>query len=240
MAEIYERLFAAIKAKDLDTTHTLIGHLGTGYAEAYRLGQHMATGTEFSDPIALPIAALNQDMRGCTRCELHKGRTQVVPSDGDPLAQLMFIGEAPGQAEDIQGKPFVGKAGALLNKMITAAGWTRQSIYIANTIKCRPPENRDPTIAEIGQCAYWLQREIELIKPKVIVCLGSPAAKTIIEPKFKITENHGKWYEINDMKCMAIYHPAYLLRRNDQALNNAVWKDLQLVMSELSSTITEG
>lgn len=233
MTQAHERFLRAVANKDTTAIQELVEGLGLAYSDAYRIAYISESAEDKPWYPALTTAFMNQDIRQCTQCPLHENRTQAVPSEGNIQADLMFIGEAPGQTEDAMGRPFVGKAGELLNKMITAAGWARESIYIANIVKCRPPDNRDPHITEVGKCLSYLQREIEIVKPKVIVCLGSPAARTIIEPDFKISANRGKWYESYGAKCMAIYHPAFLLRRSDKALNLEAWQDLQKVMKAL-------
>lgn len=148
----------------------------------------------------------------CTACGLSAGRTNVVFGVGNRAAELMFIGEGPGEQEDLRGEPFVGPAGMLLNEYLCALGIPREDVYIANIIKCRPPRNRDPEPAEEEACLPWLRRQTALIKPKIIVCLGRIAAKRIINPDFKITKEHGVWYEKGAYRLLATYHPSALLR----------------------------
>lgn len=149
----------------------------------------------------------------CEKCELCKTRTNVVFGVGSETARVMFIGEGPGQNEDLQGEPFVGRAGALLDKMLLAAGFSRQTnIYIANMVKCRPPENRDPTPFEVDSCIGYLRNQVKLIRPKYIVCLGRVAAQSLISPDFKVTKQHGVFTEKNGVFLMATFHPAALLR----------------------------
>jgi DNA polymerase len=167
----------------------------------------------------------------CTKCRLAGTRTQVVYGVGNPNADLMFIGEAPGRDEDIQGKPFVGRAGTLLTDIIKAMKLTRDDVYIANVIKCRPPENRNPEPDEIDACRPFIRRQIEIIKPKVIVTLGKFALQSLMEKSFAITSARGKWLEYNGVKVMPTYHPAYLLRT--PAAKKEVWQDMKLVMAEL-------
>jgi DNA polymerase len=177
------------------------------------------------------LPKIREDIGDCTRCKLHKGRNKIVFGDGSPKAELVFIGEGPGADEDQQGIPFVGRAGKLLTQMIEAMGLQRQDVYICNVVKCRPPENRAPEPDEVTTCSPYLLRQIDVIRPKVIVCLGAVAAKTLLETTRGISQFRGQWLEWRGYKLMATYHPAYLLR-NPHA-KGEVWKDLQKVMAEL-------
>jgi DNA polymerase len=197
--------------------------------------------------VAEPAKALKlirEDLGDCTRCRLHKqGRKQIVWGVGNPNADLMFIGEAPGADEDIQGEPFVGRAGQLLTNMIKAMGLAREQVYIANIIKCRPPNNRTPERDECETCSPFLMRQIATIKPKVIVALGAVAARTLLAINDSMSNLRGRWYEFrpagvrsNDpnwssAKLAVTYHPAFLLR--DPRQKKEAWKDLQMVMKEL-------
>ena len=156
---------------------------------------------------------LKVECNNCKKCELHKTRTNVVFGVGNEQAEVLFIGEAPGESEDLKGEPFVGRAGRLLDDMIKLIGLSRtENIFIANIVKCRPPGNRDPQNSERELCSEWLKKQIEILKPKIIVCLGRVAATELISSDFKITKEHGKWYEIDGINYMALYHPAFLLR----------------------------
>lgn len=156
---------------------------------------------------------LKQECNDCKRCSLWETRHNVVFGVGDPESEIMFIGEGPGENEDLQGEPFVGRAGKLLDDMLKMIYLDRkQNIYIGNIVKCRPPKNRDPLGAEQDACIGWLERQIELINPKIIVCLGRIAAMRMIKPDFRITREHGQWFDIDGRKYMALYHPAALLR----------------------------
>jgi len=177
------------------------------------------------------LLKIREDMGDCTRCKLHKGRNKIVFGDGSPKAQLVFVGEGPGADEDAQGLPFVGRAGKLLTQMIEAMGLQRKDVYICNVVKCRPPENRTPEPDEVQTCSPYLLRQIDAINPKVLVCLGAVAAKTLLETTRGISQFRGEWLEWRGRKLMATYHPAYLLR-NPNA-KGEVWKDLQKVMAEL-------
>lgn len=197
--------------------------------------------------VADPVKALKlirEDLGDCTRCRLHKqGRKQIVWGVGDPNADLMFIGEAPGADEDIQGEPFVGRAGQLLTNMIKAMGLAREQVYIANIIKCRPPNNRTPERDECETCSPFLMRQVATIKPKVIVALGAVAARTLLAINDSMSNLRGRWYEFrpagvrssdpdwSSAKLAVTYHPAFLLR--DPRQKKEAWKDLQMVMNEL-------
>ena len=196
-----------------------------------------------SDPVkALKI--IREDLGDCTRCVLHKqGRKQIVFGVGNPNAELMFVGEGPGADEDAQGEPFVGRAGQLLNNMIKAMGISREQVYIANIVKCRPPGNRTPEREECATCSPFLMRQIAVIKPKVVVALGAVAAKTLLAMNASMMQLRGRFYDFrpagvrgNDpnwdgCKLAVTYHPAFLLR--DPRQKGEAWKDLQMVMKEL-------
>ena len=184
-----------------------------------------------ADP-AEALRLIREDLGDCTRCRLHKqGRKQIVFGVGNPKAEMMFIGEAPGADEDIQGEPFVGRAGQLLNNMIKAMGLRREDVYIANIIKCRPPNNRTPERDECETCSPFLMRQIEAIQPKAIVALGAVAAKTLLAINAPMSEFRGHWYDFRGTKLAVTYHPAFLLR--DPRQKKEAWKDLQMVMKEL-------
>ena len=171
----------------------------------------------------------------CEKCRLAKTRTQVVYGVGSPKADLMFIGEAPGRDEDIQGKPFVGRAGQLLTDIIKAMKLTRDDVYIANVIKCRPPENRNPEPDELDACRPWIRRQIEIIQPKVIVTLGRFALQSLTGKSYAISSVRGQWLDDDGIKVMPTYHPAYLLR--NPAAKKEVWSDMKKVMAELGIAV---
>jgi len=149
----------------------------------------------------------------CTKCELYKTRTNVVFGVGVKTAEVLFVGEGPGESEDLKGEPFVGRAGALLDDMLKIIGLDRTTnIYIANIVKCRPPNNRDPATSEREACLPWLRAQYKLMKPRIVVCLGRIAAGELIGKDFKMTRDHGKWFEKDGVKFMALFHPAALLR----------------------------
>jgi uracil-DNA glycosylase len=188
-----------------------------------------------TDPVQA-LRLIREDLGDCTRCRLSKqGRKQIVFGVGNPKAELMFIGEAPGADEDQQGEPFVGRAGQLLNNMIKAMGIRREDVYIANIIKCRPPGNRTPERDECETCSPFLMRQIAAIKPKAIVALGAVAAKTLLAINAPMSEFRGRWFDFRGTKLAVTYHPAFLLR--DPRQKKETWKDLQMVMKELGLAI---
>ena len=158
------------------------------------------------------IKALAQRCAACRGCPLGATRTNLVFGVGRAPSELMFIGEGPGEQEDLQGEPFVGPAGRLLDDMLEMIGLDRTRVYIANTVKCRPPMNRDPMDEEMAACRHWLDEQIALVRPKIIVCLGRIAAGELIKKDFRITREHGRWFEKDGVKYMAVYHPSALLR----------------------------
>ena len=159
---------------------------------------------------------LQRECRSCRDCPLSQGRHNVVFGVGDPESELMFIGEGPGEQEDLQGEPFVGPAGHLLDDMLSIIDLSRENSYIANIVKCRPPHNRDPLETEQDACIGYLRNQVALIRPKIIVCLGRIAAKRLINPDFRITREHGSWVQKNGVWMSAIYHPSALLRDVDK------------------------
>jgi uracil-DNA glycosylase len=189
------------------------------------------------------LEKIAEEVRQCCKCGLGSSRINAVPGDGNPNAQIMFIGEGPGADEDAQGKPFVGRAGQLLDKIITACGLKRSDVYIGNILKCRPPNNRDPRADEIVSCLPYLQRQIEIINPEIIVALGAHAARTLLNTTKSIGQLRGQFHEyyagINrpPVKLMATYHPAYLLRNYSQDNRRRVWEDMQKVLTELGLPI---
>jgi uracil-DNA glycosylase len=184
------------------------------------------------------LLKIREDLGDCTRCKLHSTRNKIVFADGNPKADLLFIGEGPGRDEDAQGLPFVGRAGKLLTQMIEAMGLQRNEVYIANVVKCRPPENRLPEPDEIKTCSPFLMRQIDAVDPKVIVCLGACSAQTLLQTTRGISHFRGQWQEFRGRKLMATYHPAYLLRNPPAKAD--VWKDLQMVMAELGLEVKRG
>ncbi|MFH0937688.1 MAG: uracil-DNA glycosylase [Planctomycetota bacterium] len=172
-------------------------------------------------------------VKTCAQCALHKGRNNVVFGAGNREAHLVFVGEAPGYDEDLQGLPFVGKAGQLLNRIVAAMGLNREDVYICNIVKCRPPENRAPLPDEIAACNPCFVEQIELIKPKVIVALGNSAAKTLLKTTQGITSLRGHWFNYRGIPVMPTYHPAFLLYQYIETNRKAVWDDMKQVMEKL-------
>jgi uracil-DNA glycosylase family 4 len=185
------------------------------------------------------LEALRAELGDCRRCKLWPGRTHIVFGVGNPGATLMFVGEGPGRDEDLQAEPFVGRAGQLLTEIITKGmKMRREDVYIANVIKCRPPQNRNPEPDEIAACQPFLLRQIELIRPRVLVALGTFAAQTLLGSRVPISRLRGHWYDYHGVKLMPTLHPAYLLRNpNDKKL---VWTDIKMVLSELERPAADG
>jgi len=176
------------------------------------------------------LLAVREELGECTRCKLHAGRTRLVFGVGNPKAELLFVGEGPGADEDLQGEPFVGKAGQLLTRMIEAMGFRREEVHIANVVKCRPPGNRDPEPDEIEACEPFLKAQIAAIGPRVIVALGRFAVQTLLRDGTPISRQRGRWREYQGVRCMPTFHPAYLLRNPPEKAK--AWDDLKLVMKE--------
>lgn len=179
------------------------------------------------------LEAIRADIGDCTRCKLHVHRTNIVFGEGNPKARLVFVGEGPGADEDATGRPFVGRAGQLLDKIIAAIGMKREDCYIANVVKCRPPQNRTPEKDEVATCEPFLFRQLSFIRPKVIVVLGSPAFQCLMKSKDTITRARGQWLDWNGIKVMPTFHPAYLLRSPDK--KREAWEDMKKVRDYLAS-----
>jgi len=180
---------------------------------------------------AAALQIIRDEIGDCTRCALHSGRTKLVFGDGSPAARLMFVGEGPGADEDAQGLPFVGKAGQLLNNMIAAMGLKREEVYIANVVKCRPPGNRTPELDEANTCSPFLFRQIEAVRPQVLVALGATAATYLLGQRQPLAGLRGRVHAFRGMQLIVTYHPAYLLR--DPRQKKEAWADLQIAMREL-------
>ncbi len=177
------------------------------------------------------LHAIREDLGECVRCRLSQARKHIVFGTGDPEAQLLFVGEGPGADEDVQGLPFVGRAGQLLNNMIQAMGLERNQVYIANVVKCRPPGNRVPERDECDTCSPFLLRQIDVVSPRVVVALGATAARTLLGTVESMAKLRGQWHDFNGTRLAVTYHPAYLLR--DPRQKKETWKDLQMVMQYL-------
>lgn len=189
---------------------------------------------------AAALEQLREECQKCLKCELGKTRQNLVFGEGNPAAELVFVGEAPGADEDASGRPFVGRAGQKLTEMIQAMGLTREDVYICNVLKCRPPDNRPPASDEIEQCWPYLVRQLQIIRPKVIITLGNPATQNLLKIRDGITKIHGQWRELGDLApglagtpVMPIYHPSYIIRNYTLETRKAVWEDLQQVMERL-------
>jgi DNA polymerase len=204
-----------------------------------------ASPMNLAQPITLPVlrtadktsalAEMNaREVSVCDKCRLATTRTQTVFGEGDVDAKIFFIGEGPGENEDLTGRPFVGRAGQLLDKMIAAMGLSREKVFIANIVKCRPPDNRVPAPDEVATCTPYLVRQLEIVRPAVIVTLGLPALKYMLDdPKLTMGRSRGQWKLWRGIKLMPTYHPSYVLRAYTEANRQAVWSDLQLVMKEV-------
>ena len=177
------------------------------------------------------LRVIRDEIGDCRRCKLHTGRTNLVFGVGNPEARLMFVGEGPGADEDEQGEPFVGRAGQLLTQIIAAMGFTREQVYIANVVKCRPPGNRNPEPDEIAQCVPFLQAQIDAIRPRVIVALGKFAAQTLLQTETPISRLRGHFHHVGDVQVMPTFHPSYLLR--NPGAKREVWEDMKMVMKRL-------
>lgn len=193
-----------------------------------------------ASPPAAPgqtLAELEEEVRHCTRCGLAAGRTKSVFGEGAPRARLMFVGEGPGADEDRQGRPFVGAAGRLLDKIIEAMGLRREQVFIANVVKCRPPGNRNPLADEIAACLPYLHRQIDLVGPSVICALGKFAAQALLETGAPISKLRGSFHDYRGVKLMPTFHPSYLLRNPED--KRLVWEDVQQVMGLLGLPLPE-
>lgn len=207
-----------------------------------RTGQFDDVPAELSrdDKIRLLKELDDNHVRGCTRCPLSKGRTHTVFGEGDPDARIMFVGEGPGADEDASGRPFVGRAGQLLDKMIVAMGLDREQVFIGNVVKCRPPGNRTPAPEEIQACWAYLVRQLQIIRPEVIVTLGNPATQNLLNTSAGITRLRGTWQQLPDLggglggtAVMPTFHPSYVLRQYTPEIRGKVWSDLQAVLGKL-------
>lgn len=211
---------------------TWVGYLGEIGVRELSLREPSVREPSMRDPGAV-LSALREEIGDCKRCKLCHARKTIVFGVGNPSASLMFVGEGPGADEDAQGEPFVGRAGQKLNEMIRAIGLTREDVYIANVVKCRPPGNRDPEADEVGTCSPFLFRQIEAIQPKVIVTLGSPATKTLLDTKAGITSLRGRWGSFRGIPVMPTFHPAFLLRKYTVENRLAVFADLKAARARI-------
>jgi len=190
------------------------------------------------------LLKLSYEVKDCKKCKLHETRTQTVFGEGDPDANILFIGEGPGQQEDLSGRPFIGKAGMLLTRIIEKGiGISRDRVYIANIVKCRPTvdlkmmKDRPPDADEVGMCSPYLLKQIDIIQPNVIVTLGNPATKFLLQTQEGITSLRGKWNEFKGIPVMPTYHPSYVLRNNTEQIKKEIWGDMVLVMEKLGMEV---
>ena len=178
------------------------------------------------------LAAIREDLGDCARCKLHRlGRRQIVFGVGNPDADLMFVGEGPGADEDIQGEPFVGRAGQLLTKIIAACGWQRSDVYILNVLKCRPPDNRNPLPPEVDNCRQYFERQFEILRPEYIVCAGTVPAQALLETAESVGKLRGRFHHYRGSTVLVTYHPSYLLR--NPSAKKYVWDDMQMLLKEM-------
>jgi DNA polymerase len=207
--------------------------MGKSLRKRLELEKMMGVDALFRKPgVAARLAAVQAQVMACTRCPLHETRTQGVFARGSPVSPLIIIGEAPGAEEDAQGVPFVGRAGKLLDKMITAMGLGRDEVYVTNILKSRPPGNREPRPAEVQACWPYLEQQIELVRPQIIMTLGRPASQTLLDSNASMGALRGNWHEFRGIPVMPTYHPAYLLR--SPAQKKKAWEDMKLVMIALA------
>jgi DNA polymerase len=184
----------------------------------------------------MTLEEIRKELGDCKRCKLHRTRKTIVFGEGNPKATLMFIGEGPGYDEDVQGRPFVGKAGQLLTKIIESIKLAREEVYIANIVKCRPPQNRNPEPDEIESCNPFLMKQIRVIQPKIICALGAFAAQTLLKTNAKISDLRGKIFDIEGIKVIPTYHPAFLLRNPERKRD--VWEDMKKIAELIRPTST--
>ncbi len=218
--------FKAVYLKEIGV-HTPISHLNEAVASPEM--SEMATSAEH-----MTLAALEKEVSTCTACALAKGRKNTVFGVGSAQTELVFIGEAPGQREDELGEPFVGKAGKLLDSMLAAIAFNRQQVYIMNTVKCRPPNNRDPQLEEVEACGRWFDMQLQLLTPKIICLLGRVAAQTVLKTDAPLSQLRGRWHAYHGIPVWVAYHPAFLLRSPQQ--KHKAWQDLQVIKEALNKS----
>jgi DNA polymerase len=217
-------------------------------ASTSRASAPAALPTLLATPFTTPVLSTDEkkqrllemdetEVRDCKKCRLCQTRTRSVFGEGDPDASIFFIGEGPGENEDLTGRPFVGKAGQLLDKMIGAMGLAREQVFIANIVKCRPPGNRVPAPDEVSTCTPYLERQLEIVRPRAIVTLGLPAAKYMLQTNSTMGKLRGQWHQWRGIKLMPTFHPAYILRSYTEQTRAAVWSDLQQVMTEIGLSL---
>ncbi len=216
--------------KDLGMEGLPASHEFTDYPHESWIHSTNSLSTRGCKANSVILETIKKELTDCKRCKLHLERRNIVFGAGNEDAKLIFVGEAPGRDEDIQGEPFVGSAGQLLTKIINAINMTRKDVYIANIIKCRPPGNRDPEPDEIAACEPFLARQIQVIRPEIICALGAFAAKTLLKTDRKISELRGRFHDYQGIKLIPTYHPAFLLRNH--RFKQPVWEDMQMIQKE--------
>jgi uracil-DNA glycosylase len=235
MQELNRIVDETIKAVE-EMKRSGVTHVAVSKATLEELGRKPAPRGVTRPTISGDWLALEAETKRCKKCgELARTRQNVVFGVGNPHAELMFIGEAPGADEDAQGEPFVGRAGQLLTKIIEGMGLKRSEVYIANVLKCRPPENRVPLPEETASCLPYLEKQIEMIRPKVIVALGATALRSLLDIQIGITKMRGNWYTYRDIPIMPTFHPAYLLR--NPPAKREVWEDMKAVLRKLGRPV---
>ena len=247
MRELNEIIDGTIAALE-DMKRSGVMHVGVSRETLEELGKAPVVagvasppreGTQPTTDATAELARIEARAKVCVKCgELSRCRHSVVFGVGSPRAEIMFVGEAPGHDEDMQGEPFVGRAGELLTKIIVAMGCQREDVYIANVLKCRPPQNRTPLPDEIVNCLPYLLSQIELIQPKVIVALGATAVRSLLDVQLGITKMRGHWYTFRDIPIMPTFHPAYLLR--NPPAKKEVWEDMKAVLARLGREVPKG
>ncbi|OHB73698.1 MAG: hypothetical protein A2Z25_19100 [Planctomycetes bacterium RBG_16_55_9] len=238
-----EQYFAGFSILDPRSSSTT--HPASSIEHRASSDERRATSDETIARKAAELEKIAEEVRRCCKCGLGSSRTNAVPGEGNPDARIMFVGEAPGADEDAQGRPFVGRAGQLLDKIIGACGLKREDVFIGNVLKCRPPDNRDPRPDEIISCLPYLQKQIEIIEPEIIVALGAHAARTLLNTNKAIGELRGQFHEYYagigrpPIKLMATYHTAFLLRSYTPENRRRVWEDMKKVLAELNLPVPE-
>lgn len=211
--------------------------------EFYReIGAGFIENSVSEEPAGMTLEGIRRDIESCTRCALHQNKTRYVPGEGSATPDVVFVGEGPGETEDRFGKPFIGKAGQLLEKIIMKMGYTRETVFICNIVKCRPPGNRDPQTEEVEACLPYLTEQLKILRPKVIVCLGRVAINNLMGQKLSITKVRGQLFEYCGIPVIPTYHPSYILRqRNQEELSRTkweVWRDMEKVLQIVGKPVS--
>ncbi len=206
------------------------------------IGAGFVENSQIEEPAGITLDTIKRDIESCTRCGLHRNKTKYVPGEGSPTPDIVFVGEGPGETEDRFGKPFIGKAGQLLEKIIEKMGYSRETVFICNIVKCRPPGNRDPQEDEVKACLPYLSGQLEILKPKVIVCLGRVAVNNLLGQKLSITRVRGQLFEYCGIPVIPTFHPSYILRqRSREELSKTkwdVWRDMEKVLQIVGKPVS--